>query len=51
MMRIADCRQCKYHMEAMADCALCRFNHETEFRVVYHGDVLSCPLETALKKR
>jgi hypothetical protein len=49
MMRIATCKQCTYHLENMADCALCRFNHETEYKVVYKGDVLSCPLEAAMK--
>jgi hypothetical protein len=48
-MKIEKCKSCNYHLRKVADSALCRFNIETEYKVVYLGEVLSCPLETAKK--
>lgn len=42
-MKIHQCRQCSFFVEAMADCTVCIHGNDMQHRVVFQGSVVSCP--------
>ena len=44
-MRLQECRKCLHHIKSIADCTLCRINREIDYRIIFQGDVISCPLD------
>ncbi len=44
-MNLLECRQCRYYLESISDCPLCRYEHEIVARAVFRDEVLSCPRE------
>jgi hypothetical protein len=42
-MKIHQCRQCSFFVEAMADCTVCTHGNDMQHRVVFQGSVISCP--------
>jgi hypothetical protein len=44
-MKLDDCKRCSNHIDAMADCALCRYDYGIAYRAVNQGQVISCPID------
>jgi hypothetical protein len=44
-MKLSECLRCTNHIEYIADCALCRYDHGVAYRAVDGGKVISCPLD------
>lgn len=49
-MQIDKCRSCDFHVDALTDSVLCKYNDEVEYRVTDRGNVVMCPIDKKAKK-